>query len=358
MGHVRDRQGVPKKEVSTERYKGFRIYESADGWTVPELDRGSLFESKREVKRFIDFEVKNMARNPRRRNNRGESTTSYTVHSSAGQKTFGYLKSARVFAQAEANRLGTSVGIDQNRHDGKRAKHWEVRPKGGRAVNPRTMQTYYFYENGTRLIAQYRSGSKAIALKYFAKSFPFVYRRGNFTVTTTNGRAVNPSTLVPAKLQRMPNGTIKVLVSPGAMAKMRVGNPTRYGDLYTVYRKEGRYSWEQTGHNFSSKSDANGQITIWKRGDRRDPPPYPKYKIVKLVKEYSRVGNPGNSTYAIYESSKQLGGHDWFQTGEQTAKSGAAAIRQHRASQRARGNEPFRGTKFKAVKQTVKEYSR
>ena len=83
------------------------------------------------------------------------------------------------------------------------------------------MQTYYFYENGTRLIAQYRSGSKAIALKYFAKSFPRVYRRGNFTVTTTNGRAVNPSTLVPAKLQRMPNGTIKVLVSPGAMAKMR-----------------------------------------------------------------------------------------------------------------------------------------
>ena len=87
------------------------------------------------------------------------------------------------------------------------------------------MQTYYFYENGTRLIAQYRSGSKAIALKYFAKSFPRVYRRGNFTVTTTNGRAVNPRTLVSAKLQRMPNGTIKVLVSPGAMAKMRVGNP-------------------------------------------------------------------------------------------------------------------------------------
>jgi hypothetical protein len=55
-----------------------------------------------------------------------------------------------------------------------------------------------------------------------------------------------------------------------------------YGDLYTVYRKEGRYAWEQTGHNFSSKSDAYGQIAVWKRSDRRDLPPYPKYKIVKL----------------------------------------------------------------------------
>ena len=39
----------------------------------------------------------------------------------------------------------------------------------------------------------------------------------------TNQRTVNPRTLVPAKLKMMPNGTIKVLVSPGAMAKMRVG---------------------------------------------------------------------------------------------------------------------------------------
>ena len=58
MGHVRDRQGVPKKEVSTERYKGFRIYKAADGWTVPQLDPGSWFEDKREVKRFMDREVK------------------------------------------------------------------------------------------------------------------------------------------------------------------------------------------------------------------------------------------------------------------------------------------------------------
>ena len=65
------------------------------------------------------------------------------------------------------------MGIDQNRHDGKRAKHYEVWPK------------------------------------------------------RTNRRTVNPRTLVPAKLKMMPNGTIKVLVSPGAMAKMRVGNPAR-----------------------------------------------------------------------------------------------------------------------------------
>lgn len=37
----------------------------------------------------------------------------------------------------------------------------------------------------------------------------------------------NPRTLVPAKLKMMPNGTVKVLVSPGAMAKLRVENPAR-----------------------------------------------------------------------------------------------------------------------------------
>ena len=147
----------------SSRYHGYRLQRLATGeWTVPQLDPGSRFEDKHEAKRFVDSEVGTM-----RRSNRGESTTSYTVHSSAGRKTFGYLKSARVFAQAEANRLGTSVGIDQNRHDGKRTKHYEVRPKG------------------------------------------------------MNRRMVNPRTLVPAKLKMMPNGKIVVLLSPGAMAKMR-----------------------------------------------------------------------------------------------------------------------------------------
>ena len=154
----------------------------------------------------------------------------------------------------------------EDKHEAKRFgdSDWEVRPKGGRAVNPRTMQTYYFYENGTRLIAQYRSGSKAIALKYFAKSFPFVYRRGNFTVTTTNGRAVNPRTLVSAKLQRMPNGTIKVLVSPGAVAKLKAqsSNPSMK-NAYIIDETTGKIV--KTGMSWAA---AYKQAETWTKNSR------------------------------------------------------------------------------------------
>lgn len=155
----------------TSRYKGYTLKRQAEGgWVVPQLDSGSVFEDKHEAKRFVDSQIYGvkMRRNSRRKN-AGTSTTSYTVHSGSARKVFGYLSKAKAYAQAEANILRTSVGIDQNRHDGKRGKHWEVRPKMG---------------NGRR-------------------------------------RVVNAGTLVPAKLKRMPNGTIKVLVSPGAVAKLR-----------------------------------------------------------------------------------------------------------------------------------------
>lgn len=177
VGHVRDRQGVPKKEVSTERYKGFRIYESADGWTVPELDRGSLFESKREVKRFIDWEVKHMARNPKRKRktvnpgwfSRTKDRGKYVVLSEGIPVHSGELSKSEALLMAK-----------------------EARRAGDRQVR-------------------------------MAKANP-------------KHKAVNPRTLVPAKLKMMPNGTIKVLVSPGAMAKIqgtnRRGNPTTWGTAY------------------------------------------------------------------------------------------------------------------------------
>lgn len=71
---------------------------------------------------------------PQKRTNPGSSTSSYTVQSSAGHKVFGYLKQAKIYAQAEANRLGTSVSIFQNRYDGKRPKSYMVLPK--RSANP------------------------------------------------------------------------------------------------------------------------------------------------------------------------------------------------------------------------------
>lgn len=59
--HLRGkRAGV--KESSTSRYKGYAIYKRTEGFTVPALDRESVFDDKREAKRFIDA-----MKNPRRR---------------------------------------------------------------------------------------------------------------------------------------------------------------------------------------------------------------------------------------------------------------------------------------------------
>lgn len=67
----------------------------------------------------------------KKKRNAGTGTTSYSVHSSKGYKTFGYLKSARAYAQTEANNQGTSVGIYQN---GGKGKSWTITPK---KANPR-----------------------------------------------------------------------------------------------------------------------------------------------------------------------------------------------------------------------------
>ena len=55
----------------------------------------------------------------------GTSTTSYSVHSQSGYKTFGYLKKAKEFAQRMANETGVSVGIYKNGGSGS----WTMRPK-------------------------------------------------------------------------------------------------------------------------------------------------------------------------------------------------------------------------------------
>lgn len=222
VGHVRDRQGVPKKEVSTERYKGFRIYESADGWTVPELDRGSLFESKREVKRFIDWEVKHMARNPKRKRktvnpgwfSRTKDRGKYVVLSGGIPVHSGELsKSEALLMAKEARRAGD-----------RQVRMAKANPK--RKRNARTWHTIT-----ARMVGKYLEGfgnvlAHDVGKKYYVQDGSY-FVENDAQMAARLGKAVNPRTLVPAKLKMMPNGTIKVLVSPGAMAKMRVGNPSK-----------------------------------------------------------------------------------------------------------------------------------
>ncbi len=63
----------------------------------------------------------------------GTSHTSYIVYPSQGSpKSFGYLKSAKAWAQTKANESGvTSIIYLQG---GKRSKTWHVRPK--KSANP------------------------------------------------------------------------------------------------------------------------------------------------------------------------------------------------------------------------------
>lgn len=86
----------------------------------------------------------------------GTSTTSYSVHSNAGYKTFGYLKSAKVYAQAEANRTGVSVGIYQN--DG-RGKTWSIRPK--KQKNPFGLFKNYYVTVDGKKFGPYKTKAKA-----------------------------------------------------------------------------------------------------------------------------------------------------------------------------------------------------
>ena len=55
-GQARSSSG---RKSGSIRFKGYRISQNAEGeWTVPELDRGSTFESKTEAKRFVNYWAK------------------------------------------------------------------------------------------------------------------------------------------------------------------------------------------------------------------------------------------------------------------------------------------------------------
>ena len=54
----RARRAPVTKHVSVSMHKGYTVYQSGDAFTVPQLDRESRFDTKRDAQRFIDDEVK------------------------------------------------------------------------------------------------------------------------------------------------------------------------------------------------------------------------------------------------------------------------------------------------------------
>ena len=66
VGHVGKRGRVSKSSMSSI-YKGYTVYASGDAFTVPQIDRESRFDTKKDARRFIDAEIKDAKRNPKKR---------------------------------------------------------------------------------------------------------------------------------------------------------------------------------------------------------------------------------------------------------------------------------------------------
>jgi hypothetical protein len=96
----------------------------------------------------------------------------------------------------------------------------------------------------------------------------------------------------------------------------------------------------------SVRKNKNGTVDVVMTGPPGAKKKNPKKR--KTKKKAARRKRASNPTYSVYE---KLGrGYDWRQISEVEAKSGKAAIRIVRRSQRERGNLPPSGTKFKASK--------
>jgi hypothetical protein len=159
----------------TSRYKGYTLKRQAEGgWVVPQLDSGSVFEDKHEAKRFVDSQIYGvkMKRNTRTRRTRRNPVWKTITRAMVGRYLEGF-----------GNVLVRDVGKKYYVQDGS-----------------------YFVENDAQMAE----------------------RLGKAANPRGRGRRQTVGTLVPAKLKRMPNGTIKVLVSPGAVARLKgiVTNPT------------------------------------------------------------------------------------------------------------------------------------
>lgn len=152
------------------------------------------------------------------------------------------------------------------------------------------------------------------------------------------------------RLKRSKNTLDPLSAAYGAYVAVDKDNKNR---TRTKKRKATR-KWKpaKTKNRRTTKKRAPKKKRTLKKSNTRKAPrkKRTKAKANSRKRPTKKKASRKNPTYRIFESQKHLGGTGWTQTNEVTAKSGAAAIRIHRASQQRRGNVPFRGTKFKAEK--------
>jgi len=215
--HIERGTGRVAKARATGSYKGYRIYDTGDGWTVPELDKESVFESKREAKRFVDYQVKHMnKRNSKKRNPR----------------------------------------------------HWfalsVVEPRGGRSYVKNVSTLAKAREEAKLLAAQ--EGADVIIERETARGIGGIVERVRKPIGNRK-RNAGVGTMIPAMVKKAKDGALKVYVDAKHLVKL---NP-RQARTYAIYRKDTTkgYAWHRIQTGFPTKSAAQKVVRGLKRPSDR-----------------------------------------------------------------------------------------
>lgn len=291
-------------------FKGYRIYKTADGgWTVPELD-SSVFEDKTQAKRFISEWTKRrgnpkaMKRHTRKRKcNPTTYGTSYFTSRSAAIRYYSYEEDptaavARKIREGQI-RIGKPPIKSGQRlttvDGGARYAITESNPRAWKTITARDVGKYfegfgnvlgrdvgkkYYIEDGSHFVENDEQMARRLG-KSNPKRGGMVKVLGHTVRVGTKKHAMlvdrkkhasdlqkSETGLIPAKLKRMPNGTYKVYVAPGAMVKL---NPARRNG--STYATKGvpiripRYSFTpKAGQTFY----IGGKTAVIKRVDTAD----------------------------------------------------------------------------------------
>lgn len=147
---------------------------------------------------------------------RGTGTSSYTVYPSKGSpKTFGYLKSARAWAQEAANRDGVSAIIY-----GAGRKTWHVAPK--RTSNPARTSIKHWCPS---CLVRMRSSDGRIYRCTHKKNCKHVGKDWDDRTATwiqrNPARTAIPTRFVNARVRRLPGGRLHIEIQTPARKRKR-----------------------------------------------------------------------------------------------------------------------------------------
>ena len=237
-----------KKTRTSRLYKGYRIDGDGKRFTV----QGNHFDTMKEAQRWVDVEVREEAAH--RRFDARETARLLREERKAEREQIRREKEQeREEASAKRKAARRASGESKRKSSG-----------GRRHTGASVSSRYHGYRlqrlaTGEWTVPQLDPGSRfedKHEAKRFVDSEVGTMRRGNPNP--------NPRTLVSAKLKMMPNGTIKVLVSPGAVAKLKAqsSNPSMK-NAYIIDETTGKIV--KTGMSWAA---AYKQAETWTKNSR------------------------------------------------------------------------------------------